>query len=140
MPDSAIIIFDGECAFCDKSVRWIINHDPANRFRFAPRQSPAGQALLKEHGLPPEGVESLILVDGPNLSTHSTAVLRIAASLPLPWKLAGAFLLVPKPLRDFFYRALAKRRYRIAGKLDACAVPTPQQRERIIYDDPRPVS
>ena len=128
----SIVVFDGECAFCDRSVKWIIGHDRAGRFRFAARQSAVGQRLLAEHGLPPEGVESLILVEGGMFSTHSTAVLRIAGGLPLPWKLAGVFLAVPRGVRDFFYRGVAKRRYRIAGKLEACAVPTPEQRARIL--------
>jgi predicted DCC family thiol-disulfide oxidoreductase YuxK len=128
----AIVVFDGECAFCDRSVKWISNHDPVMRFRFAARQSSAGQRLLAEHGLPPEGIESLILIDGPTLATHSTAVLQIAKRLRFPWKLAAPFLLVPRPIRDFFYRAVAKRRYRIAGKLPVCSLPTPEQRARIL--------
>ena len=132
----SIIVFDGECAFCDRSVKWIINHDPRGIFRFAARQSPAGQRLLAEHGLPPEGVESLILIEGARISTHSTGTLRIASKLPFPWKLAGVFLLVPRPVRDFFYKAVAKRRYRIAGTLQACSVPTPEQSRRILSDSP----
>jgi predicted DCC family thiol-disulfide oxidoreductase YuxK len=137
MPESyAIVVFDGECAFCDRSVKWIIDHDRAMRFRFAARQSPVGQGLLAEHGLPPEGVESLILIDGVTVSTHSTATLRIAKGLSFPWNLAGTFLLVPRPVRDFFYRAVAKRRYKIAGKMAACSVPTPEQRDRILGESP----
>lgn len=128
----AIVVFDGECAFCDRSVKWIIDHDRAGRFRFAARQSPVGQRLLAEHGLPPEGVESLILIDGDAVSTHSTGVLQIAKDLPFPWKVMAAFLLVPRPIRDFFYRAVAKRRYKIAGKMPVCSLPTPEQRGRIL--------
>jgi predicted DCC family thiol-disulfide oxidoreductase YuxK len=137
MPEPhAIILFDGECAFCDRSVKWIIDRDRAMRFRFAARQSPVGQRLLAEHRLPPEGVESLILIDGPAVATHSTAVLRIAKALPMPWKAMAGFLLVPRPVRDFFYRAVAKRRYKIAGKMAACSVPTPKQRGRILGESP----
>ena len=140
MPEPyAIVLFDGECAFCDRWVKWIIDHDRPGRFRFAPRQSPVGQRLLTMHGLPPEGVESLILIDDSRVSTHSSAVLRIAKALPFPWKAAGTFLLMPRPIRDFCYRAMAKRRYKIAGKTQACSVPAPEQRERILdcNADPR---
>jgi predicted DCC family thiol-disulfide oxidoreductase YuxK len=74
----------------------------------------------------------MILVDGPTFSTHSTASLRIAGKLPFPWKAKALFLLVPQPIRDFFYRALAKRRYKIARKLSVCSVPTPEQRTRLL--------
>ena len=133
MKDSfAIVVFDGECAFCDRSIKWIIDHDRAGKFRFAARQSAVGQRVLAENGLPPEGIESLILVDGPSISTHSTAVLRIASKLPFPWKASGIGLLIPRPVRDLLYRAVAKRRYKLAGKLPFCSVPTPAQRERIL--------
>ncbi|HEX4792436.1 MAG TPA: DCC1-like thiol-disulfide oxidoreductase family protein [Humisphaera sp.] len=137
MPEPyAIVLFDGECAFCDRSVKWIIDHDRAGRFRFAPRQSPVGQLLLAKRGLPPEGIESMILIADDIVSTHSTAVLRIAKRLPFPWNAAAVFLLVPRPIRDFFYRALAKRRYKIAGKMPVCSVPTPEQRGRILVELP----
>jgi predicted DCC family thiol-disulfide oxidoreductase YuxK len=77
----AIIVFDGQSAFCDRSVKWIIRHGRSARFRFTPRQSAAGQQILARNGLPPEGVESMILVEGSRVSTHSTAVLRIASGL-----------------------------------------------------------
>lgn len=137
MPDSyAIVLFDGECAFCDRSVKWLIKHDRAGRVRFAARQSPLGQHLLAMHGLPPEGVESLILINGTRVSTHSTGALRIAGMLPFPWKAGAVFLLLPRFIRDFFYRAIAKRRYKIAGKIETCAVPTPEQRARILDQEP----
>lgn len=132
----AIIIFDGQCAFCDRSVKWIIRHDRRARFRFAARQSAAGQALLAKYGFPPEGVESMILVEGSEVSTHSTAVLRIASKLPLPWRAAAALLLLPRPIRDALYRQVAKRRYRIAGEMPACSLPTAEQRERLLDEVP----
>ena len=49
MPEPyAMVLFDGECAFCDGSVKWMIEHDHAGRFRFTARQSPAGQRLLTD--------------------------------------------------------------------------------------------
>ncbi|HRK31350.1 MAG TPA: DCC1-like thiol-disulfide oxidoreductase family protein [Tepidisphaeraceae bacterium] len=138
--DHAIVIFDGECAFCDRSVRWLIDHDRAHRLRFAARQSAVGQRLLGEHRLPPGGVESMILIQGNRVSTHSTAVLRVARLLPLPWKLAAVALIIPRPIRDFFYRAVAKRRYRLAGRLDRCSIPTAAQRARLLDDYEQPAA
>jgi predicted DCC family thiol-disulfide oxidoreductase YuxK len=133
MSDShPIVIFDGECGFCDRTVSWIIAQDRAARFRFAPRQSPAAQRLFAENGLPPGGVESIVLIDGSAVFTHSTAMLRIASELSFLWNLFGLFLLVPRPIRDFGYRAFAKLRYLVAGRLPVCHVPTPEQRERML--------
>ncbi len=58
-----VIIFDGECGFCDATVEFILEHDPDGVFRFASRQSPEGKGLLVSHGLPEAGVESVVLVE-----------------------------------------------------------------------------
>lgn len=135
-PADAIVLFDRECAFCDRSVKWIIKHDRAGRLRFGARQSPAGQRLLAGHGLPPEGVESMILIEGSRVSTHSTAVLRIGRLLPFPWCAGAALaLIVPRFVRDLGYKAIAKRRYNLAG---TCSVPTAEQGGRILEDPPCP--
>lgn len=78
----------------------------------------------------------MILVEGSRVSTHSTAVLRIASMLPWPWRAAGVFLLIPRSIRDVLYRQVAKRRYKIAGKMPACSVPTPEERQRILDEVP----
>ena len=132
----AIVLFDGDCAFCDGSVKWIIDHDRAGRLRFAPQQSPTGKQMLARHRLPVEGIESMVLIEADRVSTHSTAVLRIACSLPWPWKLCAAALVIPRPIRDFVYNGIAKRRYTIAGTLEACSIPTHEQQSRILDDPP----
>ena len=130
----AIVLFDGDCAFCDRSVKWIIDHDRAARLRFAPQQSPVGKQMLVRHRLPVEGIESMVLIEADRVSTHSTAVLRIARSLPWPWKLCAAGLVIPRPMRDMVYSWIARRRYKIAGKLEACSIPTHEQQSRILDD------
>src|ERR1035437_5502857 len=41
------------------------------------------------------------------------------------WRLAGFLLrLVPRPVRDWGYRVIARNRYRMFGRYDACPMPT----------------
>ena len=63
---------------------------------------------------------------------HSTAALMIAKDLGFPWSLGLVFVLVPTPIRDWFYKLFAKYRYRLFGKKDVCMIPTPDVRERFI--------
>jgi predicted DCC family thiol-disulfide oxidoreductase YuxK len=42
------------------------------------------------------------------------------------------FFLVPKALRDPIYSLVAKNRYRIFGKFDACFVPNADMRARVV--------
>jgi predicted DCC family thiol-disulfide oxidoreductase YuxK len=126
-----IILFDGTCAFCERSVRFIAAHDNGY-FRFGASQNPEGRALLERFGTNPETTRSIILIEGDQVYLHSTAVLRIANHLRVPWQFARAFLLVPRPIRDAVYQVVAAVRIRIAGTSNACEIPPPEIRSRLI--------
>ena len=132
-PDpSAVVIFDGECAFCDAAVNFIIDRDVGAYFRFASRQSPAGKRLLQAHGLPAEGLGSLVLIEAGDVHVRSTASLRIARRLSGPWPIAYAFVVVPAPLRDGVYGVVSRNRKRWMGESQSCAVPSPERRARYL--------
>ena len=139
----AVVLFDGVCNFCDASVNFVIEHDPAGYFKFAPLQSEAGQKLAAEYGLASETagasagddlipIDSVILVEDGEAYTHSTAALRIAKRLGGIWSWFYAFIIVPEPVRDFFYRLFAKYRYRFFGRKDQCMLPSPEVRARFL--------
>ena len=138
---SAVVLFDGICNFCDASVNFFIEHDRDGYFKFAPLQSEAGKKLAAEHGIASATVEhnsdvvpidSLILIEDGNAYTHSTGALRIWRRLSVPWSWMYAFIIVPAPIRDFFYRLFAKYRYRFFGTKDECMIPTPDVRARFL--------
>ena len=131
---SSIVLFDGVCNFCNASVQFIIDHDPAKRFAFAPLQSDVGKELLRERGVAaPDGdPDTIILVDGDRVHMRSGAALRIARHLAGAWKLLAAFLVVPWFLRDLAYVIFAKNRYRLFGRSDTCRLPTPEFRARFL--------
>ena len=126
-----IILFDGTCAFCEGSVRFIATRDHGY-FRFGASQNPEGQALLEKLGTSREAARSLILIDDDRVYLRSEAALRIAQRLNAPWKYAGALLMVPRPVRDLVYRGVAAVRYRLAGRSNACEIPPPEIRSRLI--------
>ena len=140
---SAVVLFDGVCNFCDASVNFVIEHDREGYFKFAPLQSDVGEKLAAEHGIasatvehrPDAGldpIDSVILIEDGKAYTHSTGALRIARRLPAPWSWLYAFIIVPKPIRDFFYRLFARYRYRFFGRKDECMIPTPEVRARFL--------
>lgn len=131
-PANGIVLFDGTCAFCARSVSFIARRDREAFFKFGASQNPAGQALLAQFGETRESTRSIILVEDGQLYRKSTAVLRIARRLPLPWSLAALFLAVPRPVRDAAYGVVAAVRHRLAGRSNACDIPPPEIRERLI--------
>lgn len=127
----AVILFDGTCAFCERSVRFIAARDNGY-FKFGASQNPEGQAQLAQFGTTREAAKSLILIEDGRIYLRSTAVLRIAARMTAPWRYARLLLAIPVPIRDAVYRVVAAVRHRIAGHSNACEIPPPEIRARLI--------
>lgn len=132
MENTAVVLFDGTCNFCDASVRFMIANDPARYFRFAASQSDAGIAALRAIGRDPATIQSIVLIDREGFHERSDAALRIAANLRFPWRALGVFRAVPVGLRDRVYDIIARNRYRWFGRRDTCALPTPEVRARFL--------
>lgn len=126
-----IVLFDGVCNFCNGAVNFIIRHDPEGKFRFAPLQSTIGEEMKIEYGISRD-VDSIVLIEDRQAFTHSDAALRIARGLGGIWSIGYVFVVVPKAIRDCFYRLFAKYRYSLFGKKDVCMVPTPDVRSRFL--------
>lgn len=130
-PEPSVILFDGVCNLCDRSVRLIFRNDPAGRFRFAALQSEAGAALVARHGIAPE-LYSIVLIEDGRAYDRSTAALRIARRLRFPFPLLWAGMVLPRALRDLVYDAIARNRYRIWGTHEYCDLPPAGLRERFV--------
>jgi predicted DCC family thiol-disulfide oxidoreductase YuxK len=131
-PPGGIVLFDGTCAFCERAVVFIARRDPAGYFRFGASQSPQAAGLLARHAVSRDTARSIILLERGRAYLRSTASLRIAARMRFPWSLLRVFLIVPVPLRDAVYRLVAAIRHRLAGRSNACEIPPPEIRARLI--------
>jgi predicted DCC family thiol-disulfide oxidoreductase YuxK len=134
-PTSApVVLFDGVCNLCNGTVQFLIDHDRDAHLRFAALQSEAGARVLQAHGraVPTGDPDSVLLVAGGHVYSHSDAALRIARLLGFPWSLAAVALVVPRFVRDAVYRFIARHRYRWFGREESCRVPTPALRARFL--------
>ncbi len=123
-----LVLYDGSCGLCDRSVQWLLDHDPERRLRFAPLEGETAQRILAEHPEIPERLDSILFVEGDRVRWRSHAIWAICAHLPAPWRTLRLLLWVPAPLSDLGYRLVAALRYRIWGRLDTCRIPSPEQR------------
>jgi predicted DCC family thiol-disulfide oxidoreductase YuxK len=130
--EHAVVVFDGECAFCNRWVDFLLRFDRQDTFRFVARQSESGAAFSRAAGLPEAGVGSIILVEGVTTRLRSDAVLRMLELLGLPFSLAGIFRVIPVSIRDAVYDTIARNRTKWFGKMSVCRVPTPAERHRFI--------
>lgn len=127
-----IILFDGTCQFCSRTVQFIISRDPNEVFVFAPLQSKIGHQFLKKYGLPENDHDSFILIDDNGYYTKSTAALKVAKRLQSIVKIFYLLIIVPKPLRDSVYTFIAKNRYKWFGKKTKCLYPDDNIRKRFL--------
>jgi predicted DCC family thiol-disulfide oxidoreductase YuxK len=127
-----VILFDGVCAYCEGAVRVILDNEREPHFKFAPLQSPAGQRLLKEHGLSADWITSYVLISGGKAYVKSAATFRITPWLRFPWRAFGVFRIVPRAINDFFYDIIARNRYKWFGKHETCRLLTPELASRFL--------
>lgn len=129
------MLFDGHCGFCDASVRFYLDHERDDRCRFVAIQSEAGRRFAREHGLDPDEPSTFLFIDGGAAHERSTGVIAMAGHLRWPWRLLGLWRFVPKAWRDRQYDWVARNRYRIAGRKEACRLPSPATRARFVLPD-----
>ncbi len=128
LPD--LIVFDGDCVLCSHWARWVHKHDQG-RFRFVAIQSEAGSALARRYAINASNPETNVLVlDGIAYFKFDTIMELLTA---LPGMRAAALLsLAPRPLRNWAYDRIARNRYRLFGRREACLTPDSAMRARVI--------
>jgi predicted DCC family thiol-disulfide oxidoreductase YuxK len=127
-----IILFDGVCNLCNGFVQFIIKRDKRIVFHFASLQSDFGQVQLKNYAVDTSQLRTIVLIRSNRVLQQSDAVLEIARNLPGGWPLLYGFKIIPRFIRDLIYRLIARNRYRMFGKKDACWIPTPELSQRFL--------
>ena len=129
----AVLLYDGTCGFCAASVQFVLRHERRRRtLRFATLDGALGERARRARPAL-AGVDSVIWLEGERVLVRSEAALAVADYLGGPWKaLAALGRLVPRRLRDAAYDLIARNRYRIAGRVESCPLPTPEQRGRFL--------
>jgi predicted DCC family thiol-disulfide oxidoreductase YuxK len=137
MPDRAnpILLFDGVCGLCHRLVQFVLKRDPTARFRFASLQSDYATRILQRHGLDPQDLDTVYVVESPGdrPKARSAAVIFILRELGGLWSaVSTALRILPRPLRDWGYNVVARHRYRVFGKYKTCPLPGKKYRERFL--------
>ena len=117
----ALLLYDGDCAFCHATVRLAISQDHARRLSFAPLAGPLGKAL---HRCEPASSDTIVLIHEGRHDLKSRAVAGVLEHIGGVWFLVGKLLrLVPRPLADAAYDAVGRVRYKLGGRdTNLCAL------------------
>jgi predicted DCC family thiol-disulfide oxidoreductase YuxK len=127
-----LILYDGTCGLCHRSVRWILRHERDHELQFAPLQGETVKGLRERHPEIPEDVSTVVLVQDDHVRVRSKAFLYSARHLRAPWRWAYAVRWLPGFLLDLGYRVIAAIRYRVWGRAELCDVPSPEHRARFL--------
>jgi len=118
-----IILFDGVCGLCARSVLFVIRHETYPIFRFAAFQSETGRQLCLRHKIDPELPDSLVVISENKALFRSDEVIAIANQLGGLWRGLAFLRLVPRSWRDWCYGIIAQNRYALFGRHTVCQVP-----------------
>jgi predicted DCC family thiol-disulfide oxidoreductase YuxK len=119
-----VLFFDGDCAFCSKSVRYVYQLDAKGVVEFAPLQGVlAAEFDLRKHAEKGGGSMVILRESDAVMFTKSDAIIELGKALGGVWAaLARAFSLFPRLARDRVYDLIAKNRHMLAGKGNQCAL------------------
>jgi predicted DCC family thiol-disulfide oxidoreductase YuxK len=130
-----ILLFDGECGFCNRTVQLFLKHEKRTngkgRMHFAPLQSEIGSELRKYFEIDPS-IDSIILIKDHAAYIKSCAALRLTPYMKGAWPLMKAFVIIPPFIRNIVYDFIARRRMRIFGRVESCALLQQEERTRFL--------
>jgi predicted DCC family thiol-disulfide oxidoreductase YuxK len=132
-----IVFYDGVCGLCNRLIQFLLKHERHDRLRFASLQSGFAASVLQRHGKDPSDLDTVYVVvnegrQGERVLARSDAILYLLSVLGGVWKISIVGKILPRSLRDFFYKVVAANRYRVFGKSDSCMMPDPRHRQKFI--------
>ena len=125
-----IILYDGNCGFCNYWIQWILEKDKKNQFLFSSLQSSFSLNFLNENGLPTLDFDSIIFISNGTVFKKMFAIIEIGKMIGKYSKLLFLLRVLPNPILNFIYDSIARNRYRIMRQ--QCLLPTPNQRNKFI--------
>jgi predicted DCC family thiol-disulfide oxidoreductase YuxK len=134
-----LVIYDGQCGLCSRTVRWLLRRDRHARLRFIAAESPRAAGLIARSGIAsspgtrPSSILAVHDAETPQerIDSRSEAIRTVLRELPQPWPFAAAALgLVPRSLRDLAYQLIARLRHRLGPR--SCPAFTPAERQRFL--------
>ncbi len=133
--DHPVIVYDGVCVLCSRSMRIVARGDRDARFRFVSAQSLTGQALFRHYGLDPVDFETVLLIENGRAYGKFDMIARVASRLGSDYRtlsLLRVMQLLPGRVQDWCYDRVALNRYAMFGRSDVCIMPDESWRARII--------
>jgi len=129
-PGKGIVFFDGVCGLCNRLVDFLMRRDRRGIFLYATLQGTTAAKYITN--IQVVDLKTVVYLKGDKLLFKSDAILQILVDLGGAWKFFGVFKIVYRPLRNWVYDLVAKRRYKWFGQKESCRMPRPEERAKFL--------
>jgi predicted DCC family thiol-disulfide oxidoreductase YuxK len=126
-----ILFYDGDCALCNRCVRYVTTHEKNNELFFSSLQSDYAKQLLAKYNYNFSNLSTLVLVLDGKIFYKSDAALNLSKFLKPPYSWALALKIFPRFLRNAVYDIIARNRKKW-WKKEFCFLPTLEMKKRFI--------
>jgi predicted DCC family thiol-disulfide oxidoreductase YuxK len=129
-----VYLFDGVCVLCSRAVRFTLANELESEtpVRFVAIQSAIGRRLSLAYGNPPDKPYTFLFFENGGAYERTDAIIGLARHIGGKARMAPWLHAIPRPVRDFFYDRIARNRYSMFGKMDACIAPDATTRTRFM--------
>jgi predicted DCC family thiol-disulfide oxidoreductase YuxK len=118
-----IVVFDGECVLCDRSINFLIKKDTKKKLRYTTLQA-------VRPGV--SSYDSVILYLNGEVYEKAAVWGQLIPILGGAWWFFKPFMFIPISWLNKLYDFIARNRYRWFGKNDHCRIPSAEEKELFI--------
>jgi len=115
---TAIILYDGECPFCNKWICFVKSKSQKNQISFLPFNSSQAINILENYKIINQ--DSVVYLKDDVVYLKSRAILKICRQLKFPYNLLHFLTISPTFILDFCYDFIAKRRLSFNSNKQCC--------------------
>ncbi len=127
-----VVIFDGDCSFCNRSVVFLLRNDRTKSIRVCASNGSSAKRLIQQYGITEDLSKTIVYVNNNKVYYRSSAVLHLCKKMKGAYPLAFLFVVIPSFVRDIVYNFIEKHRKKIIKKEYTCANVTSKFRNRIL--------
>lgn len=125
-----VILFDGDCTFCNFWVQYVLKRDKKREFYFSPLQSDGAKSLISSFDKRFQETDSIIVLYNNKVYDKSDAVFVILKALNHP--ALYLWYITPKFLRNVVYELIAKYRHQLIWWQSECLIPNEEDKRRFL--------
>jgi predicted DCC family thiol-disulfide oxidoreductase YuxK len=132
LKDKILVIFDGECMLCDKTVQYLLKIDKNDMLLFAAFQDKTLREFFESFKINPQSLQSVLVIKDNKVYSKAEAVIVLMKNLRKHRFLMMLYSLFPLIIRNKLYDFVAKNRISWFGKKEYCMMPDEKIRAKFL--------